>query len=64
VHFVGIRGALRNDRREPALGLGEGPIAIEAGGGEAAQISLDVVGDLSRETAPVREPAGMRRRRS
>ena len=44
----------------PLGGLGEGRVPIEAGGGEAAQISRNIVGDFPRKPPAVGKAAGVR----
>jgi uncharacterized protein YjbI with pentapeptide repeats len=58
-HLLAVGGVLRGDRAAPPLGLDEGGLATEARGGEPGEVGRDIVGDFSRESPAVREPAGM-----
>jgi hypothetical protein len=48
---------MHGDRLAPARGLNEGRVPIKSRGGEAAQISRDIVGDFSREAPAMGEAA-------
>src|SRR5262245_52508513 len=59
-HLLGIGGIMLGDRLAPPRGLGKGRVAIEARGGEAAQIRRDIVGDFLRKSPAMGETACMR----
>src|SRR5262249_39358157 len=56
-HLLGIGAVVLSDGLAPARGLNEGRVPIKARGGDAAQISRDIVGDFSREATAMAEPA-------
>jgi len=55
-HFVGVARTLLGDRLAPDTGLGEGPIAIEPGSGEAAQIGRDIAAMSCANRRPCARP--------
>src|SRR5262249_58885773 len=59
-HLLGIGAVMLSDGLAPACGLNEGRVPIKSRGGEAAQISRDIVGDFSREAPTMGEAARVR----